>query len=71
MMRDADRIAPFCNALASLWREYFPDLRFCQMLYVIMDEMPNEYFKKDPFYAEEKDWLSAIQKVKEKVERGG
>ena len=60
-MRDENRIFPFCNALAALWVELFPDLRFWQVVSVVAGNMESDYFKRDPFYAEEEDWLKAIE----------
>ena len=60
-VRDIRRIYPFCNEIATFWQTYCPDLRFWQVICVILDNMPNDFMKQDPFYAEEKEWLSAIK----------
>lgn len=56
-MRNADRIAPFMNSLATLWAEN-PDLRFGQLVTMVQC-----YFPKGTNYfnAEEPAWEKAIQ----------
>lgn len=68
-MRDPKRISIFCNEFANFWQTYCPDLRFWQVLGIIADHFENEYFRKDPFYAEEEDWQKAIQKTKKNFEK--
>lgn len=67
-MRDPGRVYSLCNDLADLWATYFPDLRFYQVISVVIGYMPFAYFRQDPFYAEEDDWTSAIQKIREQYQ---
>lgn len=69
-MRNPDRIFPFCNRLAAFWQTYVPDFRFAQVVSLIAGHMENDYYKRDPFYAEEADWEKAIAAAeKEAVEK--
>ena len=59
-MRDSNRIFPFCNKFAAFWQTYIPDFRFWQAVKYVAGFMSNDYYKRDPFYAEESDWEQAI-----------
>lgn len=54
-MRDINRIEPFMNEIASIWKEKFPDLRFGQLM--------SNFFCAlgDPFYYEEEELLAAFR----------
>ena len=54
-MRDINRIEPFMKAVASIWKEKFPDWRFGQMM--------SNFFCTfgDPFYFEEEELLVAFR----------
>ena len=69
-MRDRKRIIPFCNEIASFWQTYCPDFRFWQVICVILDYMPNDYLKHDPFYAEDNEWLLAIESAIKSAKKG-
>ena len=62
-MRDPNRIFPFCNKLAAAWRSYYPDLRFWQFVCLVVSCMENDCHKQDPFFAEEKDWEMALERL--------
>ena len=62
-MRDPDRIWKFTKQFSSFWFSYCPDLRFWQVIGVIAQYFTNENFQRDPFYAEEKDWMEAIERA--------
>lgn len=55
-MRDVDRIDTFTNHLGKLWRTYFPDWRFAQL-------MSNFYsfWGQDLFYKEEEEFMEKFE----------
>lgn len=54
--RDVKRIDPFLQKLGRIWKE-FPDLRFQQLITLILHEGVNRLeFKGDSFYWEEDKW---------------
>lgn len=60
-MRDPNRVYGYCNRLAKVWRENCPDWRFGQF----MSNMLGEYYaatKKDPFFPEDEELISFIEK---------
>ena len=68
-MKDEQRILPFCTTFAIFWKTYFPDLRFEQVQNYLKLFFKNPSFRKDPFYAEEKDWLEAIQRAENFIKK--
>ena len=54
-MRDVNRIEPFMNEIADIWKEKYPDYRFGQLMLNFM------YAFGDPYYCEEEDFLIAIK----------
>ena len=56
-MRDKDRIKPFLENLEELWMKY-PDYRFGQLVYLLMDEMG-----QDIFFPEEGVWIDTIKRL--------
>lgn len=60
-MRDPSRISIFCIEFAVFWQRFCPDLRFWQVIGVVAEYFDNSYFRRDPFYAEEKDWQNALK----------
>lgn len=54
-MRDINRIEPFMNEIASIWREKFPDWRFGQLMFNFLCAFGN------PFYYEEEELLVAFR----------
>ena len=54
-MRDVKRIRKFCNRLATAW-ELLPDLRFGQFMVIFFGSC-----KRDPFFAEDDEWMAALQ----------
>ena len=61
-MRNPDRIFAFCEYFAATWEAYCPDLRFWQFVLVVAGYMDSN-FSNDPFYAEEKDWEKALDRM--------
>ena len=59
MMRNPDRIKPFCDELAELWVKY-PDLRFGQLMSNIARNVQIEH-RKDMFFMEEEELMDAIK----------
>ena len=57
-MRDKNRIKPFLLEVEKLW-EKNPDLRFGQLIYLVVGELG-----RDIFFPEEDEWLEAIRSVK-------
>lgn len=58
-MRDPNRIKSFCDYLATVWKTYFPDWRFGQLLENIVDWV-YAHSNVSPFYLEESDWIDLI-----------
>ena len=54
-MRDINRIDPFMNEIAKIWKEKFPDYRFGQLMFVFLMRLG------DPFYYEEEEFLAAFR----------
>lgn len=54
-MRDVERIDPFLTEIGSIWKEYFPDWRFGQLMYNFM------CVYGDPFYWEEDNFLNKFK----------
>ena len=59
-MRDINRINSFCNRLALAWKNV-PDYRFGQFMCVVLGEYAYQT-KKDPFFPEEEEMISFIEK---------
>jgi len=67
-MRDINRIEPFLEKLAELWKQS-PDFRFGQLIYVLADKLDTN----DIFFPEEDAWIACFEeliKVKEKEGNG-
>ena len=58
-MRNTNRIFPFTYAFAAFWSEFFPDLRFSQVVSFLQ-----EHGDGDPFYWEEEKWLEIMENIK-------
>lgn len=58
-MNNTYKIFPFTHAFALFWLEYFPYLRFYQVVNLLQ-----EYGDGDPFYWKEEKWLEAMEKIK-------
>lgn len=54
-MRDIQRIEPFMNEIASIWKEKCPDSRFGQFMVGYF------YAVGDPFYYEEEEFLLGLK----------
>lgn len=46
-MRDPNRIKPFCDQLAELWKDNCPDLRFTQLLSAVLGDGIDRFFVED------------------------
>lgn len=54
-MREKERIEPFLENLGVLWKKYYPDLRFGQMMFNFICAYG------DPFYLEEDQFIAAFE----------
>jgi hypothetical protein len=60
-MRDINRIPIILEKLKEAWL-YMPDMRLCQMLYMLTrEEMKNRSDKNDLFYVEDDIILEALE----------
>ena len=59
-MRDPKRIRPFLDELAHVWEKH-PDMRFGQLL-VNMGFGGSPGGGRDPWFAEENEWLEAFKR---------
>ena len=67
-MRDVNRIPYAMQRLETLWRK-MPDQRLGQFLSNMLSLYYSET-KRDPFFPEENDFLSVIEKAVQEMERG-
>ena len=67
-MRDVNRIPNAMQRLEVLWRK-MPDQRLGQFLSNMLSLYYSET-KRDPFFPEENDFLSVIEKAVQEMERG-
>lgn len=58
-MRNPERIQPFCNELAKVWKENFPDWRFGQFMMNFLGELS---LKIDPFFPEDDKMIEYLHK---------
>jgi len=61
MMRNKDRIKPFCERLAAAW-ERCPDMRFGQLVSNAFS-VSNMGTRKDPFFTEDDVTIFLIEKL--------
>ena len=59
-MRDINRIEPFMEELAIIWKEQCPDWRFGQFVSNVLGWIQSEK-ERDIFYIEEKQMLEYIK----------
>lgn len=64
LMRDPNRTLPFCNELAAIWSEEFPDWRFGQLMYNFIIWYSN-IKKRDIFFSEEKNLWNCLKNLVE------
>lgn len=67
-MRDINRIELFCNKLAEIWKENYPDWRFGQLVDAILiwsDNEPLFYIEDDRFIEELEDFQRFTKRTKE------
>jgi hypothetical protein len=65
-MRNPNRIRPFLDELAKAWEKY-PDMRFGQLL-VNMGFGGSPGGGRDPWFAEEAEWLDAFHNWEKRLE---
>jgi hypothetical protein len=66
-MRSSKRIYPFCNELASIWKDNFPDWRFAQFISNFMIWMANTKGIVDPFFIEDDKFIEWINEYVKEV----
>ena len=57
-MRNPDRINEFCNELAKLWKNNFPDWRFSQLICNLFGDIGY-----DPWYIEDDDLMKRFENI--------
>ena len=65
-MRDINRIDIFTLELNKIWKEYFPDWRFGQLMINFLGWV-NTSKNRDPFFPEETEMLNLLNEYVEKV----
>lgn len=64
-MRNKDRIPKFTKELERVWMNYYPDLRFGQLMMNFLNYVALEY-KRDPFFIEEPKMLEYLKEYARK-----
>ena len=64
-MRDKNRIPVFMRELERVWTQYYPDLRFGQLMMNFLNYVALEH-KRDPFFPEEKEMLKYLKEYAKK-----
>lgn len=59
-MRDKNRIPEFTKELEKVWMQYYPNLRFGQLMVNFLSYVTLEH-KRDPFFPEEAEMLKYIK----------
>lgn len=57
MSRDINRIEPFMNRLAEIWKKNCPDWRFGQLMENVLNS-----FETDPWFLEEDEMIKRFEK---------
>lgn len=60
-MRNPDRIEPFMNKLAEIWKNSAPDMRFSQFMTNVLGEMSSRY--GDPFFWEDSKFMEYLKEI--------
>lgn len=60
-MRDINRIEPFMNELAQIWKRSAPDMRFAQFMLNVFAELNAKGI--DPFYYEDERFLDCLAEI--------
>lgn len=63
-MRDVNRIVPFMETLAQIWKDNLPDWRFGQLMYNFIADFG------DPYYLEEDEFIEKFSEYVTKVKGG-
>ena len=58
-IRDPNRIDEFCNELATLWKNYYPDMRFGQFVLNLYTYISNN--ARDMFFIEDQQMMQYIK----------
>lgn len=66
-MRNKDRIKPFCEQLAKVWKRTFPDWRFGQFMCNFLGWV--QVTKRDPFFPEEDEMLEYLREYEKECTR--
>lgn len=64
-MRNPDRIQPFCDEFAKIWKEKFPDLRFGQLISNFMGWAVSKNKCADIFFPEDNKWIEWLKEYAE------
>lgn len=64
-MRDKNRIPVFMRELERVWTQYYPDLRFGQLMMNFLNYVALEH-KRDPFFPEESEMLKYLKEYAKK-----
>lgn len=64
-MRDKNRIPVFMSELERVWTQYYPDLRFGQLMMNFLNYVALEH-KRDPFFPEESEMLKYLKEYAKK-----
>lgn len=60
-MRNPDRIEPFMNELAKIWKTSAPQMRFGQFMVNVLGEMSSRH--GDPFSWEEDKFMEYLKEI--------
>lgn len=64
-MRDKNRIPVFMRELDRVWMQWYPDLRFGQLMMNFLNYVALEH-KRDPFFPEESEMLKYLKEYAKK-----
>ena len=64
-MRDKNRIPVFMRELERVWTQYYPDLRFGQLMMNFLNYVALGH-KRDPFFPEESEMLKYLKEYAKK-----
>lgn len=64
-MRDKNRIPVFMRELERVWMQWYPDLRFGQLMMNFLNYVALEH-KRDPFFPEESEMLKYLKEYAKK-----
>lgn len=64
-MRDKNRMPVFMRELERVWMQWYPDLRFGQLMMNFLNYVALEH-KRDPFFPEESEMLKYLKEYAKK-----